>query len=112
MMLVTGAIALTAGLAVAPVLAHGHPGLAEAYRIAFGGSVLAFIGASYTFSLQATNTARWNLVRVSQPVLALSGILLLRRFHLLTLDTALGVLITTMALQLGYAYYSCRRSQL
>jgi O-antigen/teichoic acid export membrane protein len=112
MMLVTGAIALAAGLVVAPVLAHGHPGLANAYRIAFAGSVLAFIGASYTSSLQAMRTARWNLVRVSQPVLALTGILLLRRFHLLTLDTALGVLIATMAIQLGYAYYWCRRSEL
>jgi len=112
MMLVTGAIAVTTGLIVAPVLAHGHPGLADAYRIAFAGAVLAFIGASYTFSLQATSTARWNLVRVSQPVLALTGILLLRRLRLLTLDTALGVLIVTMAIQLCYAYYWCRRSKL
>jgi O-antigen/teichoic acid export membrane protein len=112
MMLVTGAIAVAAGLVVAPVLAHGHPGLAGAYRIAFAGSVLAFIGASYTFSLQATSTARWNLVRVSQPVLALTGILLLWRLQLLTLDTALGVLIATMAIQLSYAYYWCRRSKL
>jgi len=112
MMLATGAIALATGLGVAPVLAHGHPGLADAYRIAFAGSVLAFIGASYTFSLQARSTARWNLVRVSQPVLALTGVLLLRRLHLLTLDTALGVLIMTMAIQLGYAYYWCRRSEL
>jgi len=112
MMLVTGTIALATGFALAPVLAHGHPGLAVAYRIAFAGSVLAFIGASYTFSLQATSTARWNLVRVSQPVLALTGILLLRGFQLLTLDSALGVLIVTMAIQLGYAYYWCRRSKL
>jgi O-antigen/teichoic acid export membrane protein len=112
MMLVTGAIALAGGLVVAPLLAHGQPGLADAYRIAFAGSILAFIGASYTFSLQATSTARWNLVRVSQPVLALTGILVLRRLHQLTLDTALGVLIATMAIQLGYAYYWCRRSKL
>lgn len=112
MMLGTGAIAVAAGFVAAPVLAHGHPGLAGAYRIAFAGSVLAFIGASYTFSLQATSTARWNLVRVSQPVLALTGILLLWRLRLLTLDNALGVLIVTMAIQLGYAYYWCRRSNL
>jgi O-antigen/teichoic acid export membrane protein len=112
MMLVTGAIALTAGLVVAPVLAHGHPGLAGAYRIAFAGSALAFVGASYTSSLQATSTPRWNFVRVSQPILALTAILLLRRIRLLTLDTALGVLIVTMAIQLGYAYYWCRRSKL
>ena len=97
---------------MAPVLAHGNPGLAGAYRIAFAGSVIAFVGASYTFSLQATSTARWNLVRVSQPVLALTGILLLWRLRLLTLDTAMGVLIVTMAIQLGYAYYWCRRSEL
>ena len=112
MMLVTGALALAAGLVLAPVLAHGNPGLADAYRIAFAGSVIAFIGASYTFSLQATSTARWNLVRVSQPVLALTGILLLWRLRLLTLDTAMGVVIVTMAIQLGYAYYWCRRSGL
>jgi O-antigen/teichoic acid export membrane protein len=112
MMLVTGAIALAAGLVVAPVVAHGHPGLTDAYRIAFAGSVLAFVGASYTSSLQAARTGRWNLVRVSQPFLALTGILLLQRLHLLTLDTALGVLIATMAIQLGYAYYWCLRSDL
>jgi O-antigen/teichoic acid export membrane protein len=112
MMLVTGAIAIAAGLVVAPVLADGHLGLAGAYRIAFAGSILAFLGAGYTCSLQATSTARWNLVRVSQPVLALTGILLLRGLHLLTLDTVLGVLIATMAIQLVYAYYWCRRSEL
>jgi O-antigen/teichoic acid export membrane protein len=111
-MLVTGAIAMAVGLVVAPVLAHGHPGLTGAYRIAFAGSILGFIGAGYTFSLQATSTARWNLVRVSQPVLALTGILVLRGLHLLTLDTVLDVLIVTMAIQLGYAYYWCRRSNL
>ncbi len=112
MMLVTGAIAVAAGLVVAPFLAHGNPGLTGAYRLAFTGSVLAFIGVSYTFSLQATSTARWNLVRVSQPVLALTGLLSLWRLHLLTLDSALGVLIVTVAIQLGYAYYWCRRSKL
>jgi O-antigen/teichoic acid export membrane protein len=112
MMLVTGAVALAAGLVVAPVLAHGNPGLAGAYRIAFAGSVIAFIGASYTFSLQAKNTERWNLVRVSQPVLALAAVILVWRLRLLTLHSAVGIVIVTMAIQLGYAYYSCRRSGL
>jgi len=112
MMLVTGAVALAAGLAVAPVLAHGNPVLAGAYRIAFAGSVIAFVGASYTFSLQAKRTDRWNLVRVSQPVLALVGVILVWRLRLLTLDTAVGVVIVTMAIQLGYSYYWCRRSGL
>jgi O-antigen/teichoic acid export membrane protein len=112
MMLVTGGIALVTGVIFAPVLAHGDAGLAGAYRIVFAGSALAFIGASYTSSLQATSIQRWNLVRFSQPVLALTGILVLRRLRLITLDTALAVLIVTMAIQLGYSYYYCRGSQL
>ena len=38
LMLVTGVAAAMAGLALAPVLAHGHPGLATAYRLAFAGA--------------------------------------------------------------------------
>ena len=111
MMLVTGGIAVAAGFVVAPVLARGHPALADAYRIAFAGSVLAFICASYTFSLQATSTARWNLVRVSQPVLAY------RDPSAVAAPSAHsgyrpGRAIVTMAIQLGYAYYWCRRSEL
>src|SRR6266536_2633346 len=34
MMLVTGGAAVAGGLLLAPVLAHGNPGLADAYRIA------------------------------------------------------------------------------
>ena len=112
MMLVTGAVALVVGLVEAPVLAHGNPGLTGAYRIAFAGSVIAFIGTSYTFSLQSKNMKQWNLVRASQPVLALLGIVLLRRLHLLALDTAVEAVIVTMAIQLGYAYYWCRHSDL
>jgi len=112
MMMVTGALALGGGLLLAPVLAHGNAGLAGAYRIVFGGSVIAFIGTSYTFSLQARSTERWNLVRVSQPALALAVIIVLVRCRLLTLDTAIGTVLVTMTIQLGYCYYWCLRSGL
>jgi O-antigen/teichoic acid export membrane protein len=112
MMLGTGAVVLLAGLYFAPVIAHGNPGLTQAYRIAFASSVIAFVGASYTFSLQATDTKRWNLVRVSQPLLALAAVVVLWRLRLLTLYTAIGVVTVTMAIQLGYAYYWCRRTGL
>jgi O-antigen/teichoic acid export membrane protein len=112
MMLTTGAVVLVAGLCAAPLLAHGNPGLTEAYRIAFASSVIAFVGASYTFALQARDTRRWNLVRVSQPLLALAAITLLWRLRLLTLHTAIGVITVTMAIQLGYAYFWCRRTGL
>jgi O-antigen/teichoic acid export membrane protein len=109
MMMITGACALLVGLAVAPLLAHGNPQLTSAYRVVFGGSAIAFIGTGYTFSLQATSTQRWNLVRISQPALALAMIITARLLDQLTLGTAIGVMLASMAVQLGYAYYLCRQ---
>jgi O-antigen/teichoic acid export membrane protein len=112
MMFGTGAAAVLAGLFCAPILAHSNPGLAEAYRMAFTGAAIAFVGASYTFSLQARDTKRWNLVRVSQPILALIAVTVLWRLRMLTLQSAIDVVIVTMAIQLCYAYYWCRRTGL
>ena len=46
---------------------------------------------------------------MSQPVLSLASLAVLWRLRLLTLDAALIVLALTMLLQLGWAYYRCRR---
>lgn len=112
MMLVTGSAALVGGILLAPLLARGQPGLTAAYRIAFAASIVAFVGASYTFSLQATNLHWWNMVRVSQPVLSLVSVVVLWRLRMLTLDAALIVLALTMLLQLGWAYSRCRSAGL
>jgi O-antigen/teichoic acid export membrane protein len=112
MMLVSGAIAMSAGILLAPLLARGVADVAVGYRIAFGASVLAFVGASYTFSLQARDMRRWNLVRVSQPVASLIVMGALWRLRLLTLESALFLLPVTMLLQLGWAYHACRRTGL
>lgn len=112
MMLVTGAVALVGGLLLAPLLARGNAGLAVAYRIAFATSIVAFAGASYTFSLQARNLRWWNEVRVSQPVISLAVLVILWRLQLLTLKAALIVLALTMLLQLGWAYCRCRSAGL
>ena len=112
MMLTTGALALAAGMLLAPLLARGNIAVTDGYRIAFATSIVAFVGASYTFSLQARDLHRWNVVRVSQPVLSLIMIGVLWRLRLLTLDTALAVLAMTMLLQLGWAYRCCRRTGL
>ena len=107
-MLFTGALVVAGGTLIAPVLAHGQPTVSVGYRIAFGASALAFVGASYTFSLQAYDLRRWNVVRVSQPVAGMMAIVVLWRLHMLTVDSALVVLAVTMTLQLGWAYYCCR----
>ena len=109
MMIVTGAGALSGGLFAAPALAHGDASLAGAYRIVFSGAIVAFTGASYTYALQAASMPRWNLVRVSQPALALTIVIGLGLTHLLTLDAAIGAVLASLACQLGFAYYWCRR---
>jgi O-antigen/teichoic acid export membrane protein len=112
MMLMTGTIAMVGGFFLAPVLARGASELTLAYRIAFATSIVAFVGASYTFSLQARNLRWWNEVRVAQPVLSLGSLVVLWRLRLLTLTAALIVLALTMLLQLGWAYYRCRSAGL
>jgi O-antigen/teichoic acid export membrane protein len=112
LLLCTGTIVVLAGLFCAPALAHGDPGLARAYRVAFCGSVAAFVSTSYTFALQATDTKRWNHVRLCQPLLALAATVVMWRLRLLTLYSAIGVLVITMTVQLGLAYYFCRRTGL
>ena len=102
MMLVTGIAALAGGILLAPLLARGNAGLTVAYRIAFAASIVAFVGTSYTFSLQATNLRWWNTVRVSQPVLSVAFLVVLWRLRMLTLNAALTVLALTLLLQLGW----------
>jgi O-antigen/teichoic acid export membrane protein len=112
MMLATGLLAAAGGMLLAPLLARGSAQVATGYRIVFAVSIIALVGSSYTFALQARDIARWNVSRTVQPVFSLIAILALWRLGLLTLDAALVVLGTTMLLQLGWAYWSCRRAGL
>ena len=107
MMLGTGVLAAVAGILLAPELAHGQPGLAITYRIAFAGLIAALVGDSYTFALQARDLNLWNKVRISQPAFALLGTALLWAFGWLSLDTAIGMLIATLVIELGWAYAAC-----
>ena len=112
MMLMTAALALTAGMLFAPVLADGRAGVATGYRIAFGACIISFVAASYTFSLQAWDLHRWNVVRLIQPVLGLIAIVALWRLRQLSLHTALVAIVVAMFLQLGWAYRCCRQTGL
>jgi O-antigen/teichoic acid export membrane protein len=112
LMLLTGAAALAGGMLLAPLLAHGNAGLADGYRIAFAAAIVAFVGASYTFSLQAADLVLWNVVRLSQPLLSVCVLALLWLTRLLTLQSSLVALAATMLAQLGLAYGCCRRAGL
>jgi O-antigen/teichoic acid export membrane protein len=107
MMLMTGSAAMVAGLLLAPLLSRGSEQVATGYRIVFCASIVAFVGASYTFSLQARDLHRWNVVRVTQPLAWLVALAVLWPLRLLTLRNALLVLACTMLLQLAWAYRSC-----
>jgi O-antigen/teichoic acid export membrane protein len=112
MMLTTGVISLAAGMILAPLLAHGIAAVTVGYRIAFASSIVAFVSASYTFSLQARDIRLWNIVQVSQPVLSLFAVVTLWFLHLLSLDTAMIIIAVTDTLQLAWAYFCCRRTGL
>jgi len=112
MMLATGMLTLIAGLLLAPVLSRGNPGVAEGYRIAFGTSIVTYVGIAYTYSLQPGHIMRWNIVRAIQPVLSLLILCALWPLGLITLNGALVVIAATLALQLGWGYWYCRRDSL
>ncbi len=112
MMLATGMLAFIAGLLLAPVLSHGNPEVADAYRIAFGISIVTYVGIAYQYALQPRHLLSWNVVRTIQPVLSLLILCILWFLKLLTLNTILFVLAATLTLQLGWGYWSCRRNAL
>jgi O-antigen/teichoic acid export membrane protein len=112
MMLATGMVALIAGLLLAPVLSRGNPGVADGYRIAFGISIVTYVGIAYTYALQPRHLLRWSLVRTIQPVLSVLVLCILWMLKLLTLNTTLFVLAATLTLQLGWGYWYCRRNEL
>jgi O-antigen/teichoic acid export membrane protein/glycosyltransferase involved in cell wall biosynthesis len=118
LMVVSGLATLTLGLLAVPLLAPHDEAMDSGYRLMFATCLAAFVGASYTFSLLASNIPRWNLVRISQPAMFVAFIIalhLLARIHLLarpTLLTVLAALSATFVLQAVIAYLVCRAQRL
>ncbi len=109
LMVMTGSVMLVVGMLVTPFLAAGGAEVASGYRLMFATCMLCFVGASYIFSLQAVNTAQWNLVRLSQPVMFLLAVVLIFGSGHLGLLAVLGAAAGTMAAQSVLAYACCRR---
>ncbi len=112
MMLATGLVALGIGVLLAPALGHGLATVTAAYHIAFGALIVAFVGGSFTASLQGWDLRRWNMVRLVQPVFGLVALVVLWQLRRLTLDAAMIVIAATMLVQLAWAYRYCRRTGL
>ena len=93
----------------APLLAGGHPGLTTAYRMAFVGMLAYCVGNTYLFALMGAALGWWNRARLSQPLVALAGVVVLWRLRALTLDTTVEVLLGSLLAQACWAYWGCRR---
>lgn len=112
MMVVSGATTLTIGLLITPLLARGDPTVAGAYRIMFATCLIAFVGASYTFALQAVKLPLWNIVRLSQPALFLTAVAALHLVGSVDLTTTSLALSATVATQTAIAYRFCVANKL
>jgi O-antigen/teichoic acid export membrane protein len=112
MMIATGLLTFVGGFLLAPVLSRGNPEVAEGYRIAFGASVVTYVGVAYTYALQVRHILLWNIVRALGPVVGLFALCALLFLKLVTLNVALVILAVTLALQLGLGYWYCRRNDL
>lgn len=112
LMVAIGAVALAAGMALAPVLGRGDPELIMAYRIGFGCLVLTCVGDSYTAALLGRDLHRWNWSRICQPLVGLVAVVVLWRLQLLTLEAAVITVPASRLVQVAWAYLSCRRAGL
>ena len=112
MVVATGSVVLAAGMALAPVLSRGHPDVTMAYRIAFGCLLIPCVSDSYTWALMARALQLWNQVRLTQSLVGLAAVIMLWRLRLLTLDAVLMAFAGSLLVQLGWAYWGCRRAGL
>jgi O-antigen/teichoic acid export membrane protein len=112
MMLTTGVLAFAFGMVIAPLIAHGNTQVTLGYRIAFATVMIALVGYSCIYPLQARDISQWNVARIIQPSVSLIAILVLWRLRLLTLDSALVVLAATILAQSLWGYRSSRRAGL
>lgn len=112
LLVASGTVITVAGFLVAPLLARGNDTVAWGYRLMFATCLVQLAGVAYTYALQASDIARWNLVRVAQPVLFLVIVGVLHAGGLLALPTALATLSVTMLGQALLAHRFCRRSGL
>jgi O-antigen/teichoic acid export membrane protein len=112
LMLASGFVTLVGGLLGAPLLASGDASTHTGFILMFATCIVSYVGASFTFSLQAVQTLSWNAVRVSQPLAFAALVWCLHASDSLTLLTCVGAVSVTVFMQTGLAYLLCRRNGL
>jgi O-antigen/teichoic acid export membrane protein len=112
--LVTGSwlVVLSGGLIVLAVLTPTGEAVVWAHRLMLMTCLFAFIGVTYSGSLQASNISAWNIVRFIQPATFAVAIVVLHLTGHLSLLSALLATSVTMAAQTITAHYFCRSHRL
>lgn len=102
-----GAVLAIVGLALAPVIAS-EPAAQRGLRLMFILSPAYIASGVLTSTLQALHIAHWNLSRLAQPALYLTGVVVLAATGRLTVSTAAAALAVSTLTQLvlvgGLAY--------
>lgn len=108
----SGLIAIPIGLAAAPILADGRPARELGFKILAVALPISFVGASYTFALQANRINWWNWVRFSQPAVWCVGLVALLLFDGVKLSIILMIYVLSVAVQVMVAVALCARAGL
>lgn len=103
-------VLVVAGFLGSSFLAGGERELTLAYVVAFSGVGLNAMLAPFVYALQALSLSRWNLVRVSQPVLNLAAVICWYLAAPFTVLAASICLLLSYAAQMLIAYVSGRRA--
>jgi len=111
-MMATSFAMVIAGFLGSSFLAGGDRELTLAYVVVFSGVGMNAILAPYMYALQALSLSRWNLVRMSQPVLNLVAVVVWYVAGHFTVLAASVCLLLSFTVQLLFAYASGRRAML
>lgn len=112
LMAMSGLPTMIIGLSLSPLLSRGDHVLQLGYVLMFVTCVFGYLGASFTFSLQAAATTHWNIVRVFQPLFFAVAVGALHFGDSVSLLTCLYASSMTISLQTLLAYFLCRRNDL
>jgi O-antigen/teichoic acid export membrane protein len=112
LVLCTGSIFICAGIAIAPILAHGRADLTTAYRIVFACCAFGYLAGPYSSGLQASNILHWNCARAVHPIFYLGAIVCLNLTGQLTLLTTVISFGLSAFVELLASYWLCSKNGL
>lgn len=107
-MLLVGSLMVVSGLVLIQALDHWRDIPVDAYRIALLGCLVNSVAAPYTYAVQAVSLARWNLVRLTQPMAYIVCIVVLSLSGHLSLVTLASALVASTTAALLLAFVTCR----